>query len=266
MPPRGHARSPCSGQNVNAYHGTGPEGRDWTLARLIREMADIDGIARIRYTTSHPSDMQDDLIEAHRDVPQLMPFLHLPVQSGSDRILGMMNRKHGTADYLAIIGRVRAARPDIALSSDFIVGYPGETAADFSDTMRLVEQVGFASAYSFKYSPRPGTPAARQAQPVPEAEKDSRLQELQTLLLAQQVAFNRGFVGQQMDILVDRAGGRPGQMHGRTPYMQAVHAYLSEQSLGHIVTVRIASAQGVSLSGDTAGLVPSYPAEVLHIG
>ena len=254
------------GQNVNAYHGAGPDGRSWTLARLIHALAEIDGIGRIRYTTSHPSDMTQDLIDTHRDVPQLMPFLHLPVQSGSDRVLDLMNRKHRAADYHAIIDRVREARPDIALSSDFIVGYPGETEADFDETMKLVEQTGFASAYSFKYSPRPGTPAARQDSPVDEAEKDRRLQELQALLLRQQVAFNSRFVGQTTEILVERAGGRPGQMHGRTPHMQAVHVNLSERFLGHIVKLRIASAQGVSLTGDAAEPNASFMPEVARVG
>jgi tRNA-2-methylthio-N6-dimethylallyladenosine synthase len=238
------------GQNVNAFHGEGPDGRVWGLGRLIRALAELDGIERIRYTTSHPRDMADDLITAHADVPQLMPFVHLPVQSGSNRILELMNRKHTAEDYTALIGRMREARPDLAFSSDFIVGYPGETEADFEETMGLARRVGFASAYSFKYSPRPGTPASRQARPVAEDEKDRRLHALQDLLFAQATDFNRGFIGKPVPVLLDRRGARPGQLHGRTPHMQAVHVNVPEHFFGHTVTVEITHAQAVSLTGE----------------
>ena len=183
------------GQNVNAWHGEAPDGSTWSLGRLLRELADIPGLLRLRYATSHPRDMDDDLIAAHRDMPTLMPFLHLPIQSGSDRILAAMNRRHTAADYRRIIEKLRAARPDLALSSDFIVGHPGETEADFDATLALVREIDFAQAYSFKYSPRPGTPAAGAPAQVPEAEKDRRLQALQALLRDQQARFNAGCVG-----------------------------------------------------------------------
>jgi tRNA-2-methylthio-N6-dimethylallyladenosine synthase len=237
------------GQNVNAWHGEAPDAGTWGLGRLLRELADLPGIERLRYMTSHPSDMDDDLIAAHRDIPQLMPFLHLPVQSGSDRILGLMNRKHTVNDYRRIIDRVRCARPDIALSSDFIVGYPGETLADFAGTMVLVRDIGFSASYSFKYSLRPGTPAVRQGLAIPEAEKDRRLEELQALLLDQQLRFNQGFVGRTVPVLIDRASRVPGQMHGRTPHMQALHVNLAEYYLGHTVDVSVTEAKAVSLTG-----------------
>ena len=258
---RGGAREiTLLGQNVNAYHGTGPDGCTWSLARLIHALAECDGVERIRYTTSHPRDMSDDLIAAHRDVPQLMPFLHLPVQSGSDKILDIMNRKHLAEEYLRTIDKLREARSDLALSSDFIVGYPGETEEDFGATMRLVETVGFASAYSFKYSARPGTPAAKQAGLLPEREKDARLQTLQALLQTQQLAYNRSMIGRTLPVLFDRAGAREGQLHGRTPYMQAVHVNLPEQLLGHTIEMIITGGHPVSLTGsptDTAGSVRS---------
>jgi tRNA-2-methylthio-N6-dimethylallyladenosine synthase len=242
------------GQNVNAYHGDAPGGGEWTLARLIRELADINGLERIRYTTSHPRDMDDALIEAHGDVPQLMPFLHLPVQSGSDRILETMNRKHDVATYLRLVDRLRDARPDIAFSSDFIVGHPGETDTDFADTINLVARVGFAQAYTFKYSPRPGTPAASLEQ-VPEEVRSERLQSLQQLVDAQQRAFNIASIGHSQPVLVERAGQRSGQLRGRGPYMQSVHFDGPERLFGTIVDVRIIEGLGNSLAGcvETSG-------------
>jgi tRNA-2-methylthio-N6-dimethylallyladenosine synthase len=237
------------GQNVNAYHGQAPDGPAWTLGQLIRAVAQIPGIDRIRYTTSHPNDMDDDLIAAHADVPALMPFLHLPVQSGSDRILRLMNRKHTAADYLAVIARLRAARPDIALSSDFIVGFPGETERDFQATLDLVATVGFAQAYSFKYSPRPGTPASGSADAIPEAVKSERLTRLQAAIMDGQMAFNRASVGRTVDVLLDRTGSRPGQLHGRSPHMQSVHVVAPAHLLGQIVPVRIEDGRALSLTG-----------------
>ena len=237
------------GQNVNAYHGAAPDGSVWTLGRLITAVAEIRGIDRIRYTTSHPNDMDDSLIAAHRDIPALMPFLHLPVQSGSDRILARMNRRHSAADYLAVIERLRAARPDIALSSDFIVGFPGETEADFQATLDLVATVGFAQAYSFKYSPRPGTPASASTDSIPEAVKSARLERLQAAILEGQIRFNRASIGQTVPVLLDRRGSRPGQLHGRSPHMQSVHVVAPADLLGHIVTVRIQDGRALSLTG-----------------
>ncbi len=231
------------GQNVNAWHGA-PGG----LAELIKQLAGMNGLARIRYTTSHPRDMDAALIAAHGEVPQLMPFLHLPVQSGSDRVLDAMNRRHSAADYLRLVERLRAARPDLALSSDFIVGHPGETAADFAATLDLVRAVGFAQAYSFKYSPRPGTPAAAAPGQVPEAEKDARLQELQALLRAQQGAFNADCVGRTVDVLFTGPGRHPGQIAGRSPWLQPVHAAGPATLIGRIVPVKIAAANPNSLS------------------
>ncbi|MBL8667592.1 MAG: tRNA (N6-isopentenyl adenosine(37)-C2)-methylthiotransferase MiaB [Rhodospirillales bacterium] len=236
------------GQNVNAYHGPGPDGAEWRLGRLIRAVAAIDGIARVRYTTSYPADHDDDLIAAHGEVTELMPYLHLPVQSGSDRILKAMNRRQTAASYLRLVERLRAVRPDLALSSDFIVGFPGETEADFAATLRLVEEVGFAQAYSFKYSPRPGTPAADAAQ-LPEAVKTERLAVLQCLLDRQQRAFNDACVGRVLPVLIDGDGRKPGQRVGRSPYLQAVHLPAPASLLGKITDVRIVSAGGNSLAG-----------------
>lgn len=247
------------GQNVNAYHGEGPDGREWSLGRLIRALAEIDGLERIRYTTSHPRDMDDDLISAHGEVPQLMPFLHLPVQSGSDRILEAMNRKHDVAMYLKLIDRLRAVRGDLALSSDFIVGHPGETDADFAKTLNLVSRVGFAQAYSFKYSPRPGTPAAAHEQ-LPESVRSERLQSLQQLLGAQQRAFNVASIGQTQEVLVERAGQRPGQLLGRGPYMQSVHFEGSDRLFGSITKVRITEGLGNSLAGSVITDEAAFPA------
>ena len=240
------------GQNVNAYHGEAPDGSVWSLARLIRELAEIDGLARIRYTTSHPLDMEDDLIAAHRDVPSLMPYLHLPVQSGSDRVLDAMNRRHTHDVYLRILDRLREARPDIAFSGDFIVGFPGESDRDFANTLALVDKVGYASAYSFKYSPRPGTPAAASEEQVPEAVKSERLEALQQLLNAQQFAFNKATEGQVMDVLIERRGGRDGQVGGRSPYMQSVNVEAGEELVGRIVSCRIVEAKQNSIIGAVA--------------
>ncbi|MGF1630516.1 MAG: tRNA (N6-isopentenyl adenosine(37)-C2)-methylthiotransferase MiaB [Kiloniellaceae bacterium] len=246
------------GQNVNAYHGDAPDAGSaksgtWGLGRLIRALAEIDGITRLRYTTSHPRDMDDDLIAAHGEVDKLMPYLHLPVQSGSDRILAAMNRRHGAADYLRIVERLRRARPDLALSSDFIVGFPGESDADFADTLKLVNAVGYAQAYSFKYSPRPGTPAAVEDSQLSEAMKAERLAGLQQLLGAQSLAFNAACVGRDLPVLLERPGRRPGQLVGRSPYMQSVHVTLPQAAMrrlvGQVVPVRIEAGHPNSLTG-----------------
>ena len=237
------------GQNVNAFHGAAPAiegGPDWTL----RHIAKIGGIDRIRYTTSHPRDMDDDLIAAHGDTPAMMPFLHLPVQSGSDRILKAMNRGHTAGEFHEIVAKVRDARPGIALASDFIVGFPGETDVDFEATMELVRRTGFAIAYSFKYSQRPGTPAAEMFGQVPEDVKDARLQALQALLRDQQTAFNADQIGQTLDILVTGKGRMAGQVHGRSPYMQAVHFDGPPDLIGQIASVRIIGSSLNSLTGE----------------
>ena len=235
------------GQNANAWHGEGPDGRTWSLARLIRRLAEIPGLLRIRYTTSHPRDMDDELIAAHSEVSALMPFLHLPVQSGSDRVLVAMNRKHTAADYVSVIDRLRAARPDIALSSDFIVGHPGETEADFQATLDLIRRVGFAQAYSFAYSPRPGTPAAVLPQ-VPQAQKLARLHALQALLREQQAEFNAACVGRALPVLLTGPGRHPGQVAGRSPYLQPVHLNGPQTLIGQQRTVHIAAALPNSLA------------------
>ena len=232
------------GQNVNAWHGD-PGG----LGRLLRELAELPGLLRLRYTTSHPRDMDDALIAAHRDLPTLMPFLHLPIQSGSDRILKAMNRGHTTADYLRTVAKLRAARPDIALSSDFIVGHPGETEADFQATLALVREVRFAQAFSFKYSPRPGTPAAGAPAQVPEPEKERRLAELQALLRDHQAQFNAGCVGLALPVLFTGPGRHPGQIAGRSPFLQPVHVTGPQSLIGQEITVQIAAALPNSLSG-----------------
>jgi tRNA-2-methylthio-N6-dimethylallyladenosine synthase len=241
------------GQNVNAWHGEGLDGRTWALGRLIRELAAIPGLIRLRYTTSHPCDVDPSLIAAHAEVPQLMPFLHLPVQSGSDRVLAAMNRQHTSAEYRALIGRLREARPDLALSSDFIVGHPGETDQDFEATVVLVRDLRFAAAFSFKYSPRPGTPAASLPQQVPESAKDRRLQALQALLREQQAAFNRASVGTSMPVLFTGRGRHAGQIVGRSPYLQPVHVSLSSPDdanrlIGTEAPVTIVAAHTNSLS------------------
>jgi tRNA-2-methylthio-N6-dimethylallyladenosine synthase len=236
------------GQNVNAWHGEAPDGGTWGLGRLIRALADLPGLLRLRYTTSHPRDMTGEIIAAHRDVPALMPFLHLPVQAGSDRVLAAMNRRHTAADYLRIVDRLRAARPDIALSSDFIVGHPGETDADFAATLDLARAVGFAQAYSFRYSPRPGTPAAGAPGQVPEPEKERRLQELQVLLRTQQARFNAGCVGLTLPVLFTGPGRHAGQVVGRSPFLQPVHVTGPAELIGKETLVRIAAALPNSLS------------------
>jgi tRNA-2-methylthio-N6-dimethylallyladenosine synthase len=235
---------------VNAYHGEAIDGKIWTLGRLIRELADIEGLDRLRYTTSHPLDMDDELITAHGEVPQLMPYLHLPVQSGSNRVLAAMNRRHTVDIYLAIIDKLRAIKPDIAMSGDFIVGFPEETDRDFAETLKLVNQVGYASAYSFKYSPRPGTPATVINHQVPEDVKAERLESLQQLLNAQQFAFNKATEGQIADVLVERSGGRPGQMAGRSPFMQTVNFVGNETQIGHILPCKLSTARQNSMSGE----------------
>ncbi|MCX7382086.1 MAG: tRNA (N6-isopentenyl adenosine(37)-C2)-methylthiotransferase MiaB [Alphaproteobacteria bacterium] len=245
---RGAREITLLGQNVNAWHGAGADGRPATLGGMIRALAEIPGLARIRYTTSHPRDMDGELIAAHGEVPQLMPFLHLPVQSGSDRILAAMNRKHTAAEYLEIVARLRTARPDIALSSDFIVGHPGETERDFEATMQLIRDVGFAQAFSFKYSPRPGTPAAGAAMQVPETEKDRRLQALQALLRDQQAAFNAGLTGRTIPVLVTGPGRRDGQIGGRSPWLQPVHAIGPLSLIGEVVDMTITAGKPSSLS------------------
>ena len=241
------------GQNVNAYHGINEQAdgtqTEWTLGRLIRELAEIDGVERIRYTTSYPAEVDEDLIEAHRDVPELMPYLHLPVQSGADKVLKAMNRRHTSGDYKDIVARLRIAQPDLALSSDFIVGFPGESDADFEETMALVRDVGFVQAYSFKYSPRPGTPAADMTDQVPEHIKSVRLQELQAELSRQQIAFNQSCIGRSLPVLFDRRGSRSGQLVGRSPYMQSVHVDLPDSYLGEMMTVKIDEAKPSSLTG-----------------
>lgn len=240
------------GQNVNAFHGEGPDGAVWGLARLMRRVAEVPGIARIRYATSHPRDMDDDLIAAHRDLPQAMPFLHLPVQAGSDRILAAMNRKHTGDDYRRLIERIRQARPDIALSSDFIVGFPGETDADFEDTIRLVDEIGFASSYSFKYSSRPGTPAADLEHQIPRAVMDERLYRLQERIEHHRQAFNAAMVGRTVDVLLERVGRHPGQLAGKSPYLQAVQIESDANQIGDIVRVTIERAGSNSLFGRLA--------------
>lgn len=239
------------GQNVNAFHGEGPDGKVWGLARLMEEISKLDEIERIRYTTSHPRDMQNDLIEAHASLPKLMPYMHLPVQHGSDRILKAMNRKHTADFYLDILTRVRKARPDIALSSDFIVGFPGETEEDFEQTMQLVKAVGYQSAYSFKYSPRPGTPAAAiQAAIVREDLKQERLVRLQALLTKQFEAFNAPFLGQTVPVLIERKALRDRQVQGRSPHNQSVNLTGKERLIGQIVDVQIKSTSATALQGE----------------
>jgi tRNA-2-methylthio-N6-dimethylallyladenosine synthase len=245
----GAAEITLLGQNVNAYHGEGPDGRSWGLARLIRALAEIGGLKRLRYTTSHPRDLDAELIEAHGEVEALMPFLHLPVQSGSDRVLQAMNRQHRARDYLDKVAALRRARPDIALSSDFIVGFPGESAEDFEATLALVEAVGFAQAYSFKYSPRPGTPAAALAHQVAEEEKAERLERLQGVLARQQDAFNRAMLGRSVPVLIERPGRHAGQILGRSPWLQAVHAEGPDSLIGTIAEIAVEAVEPHSLAG-----------------
>src|SRR5882724_7627651 len=247
------------GQNVNAYHGEGPDGRVWPLGTLLRRLAEIPGIVRLRYSTSHPRDVDDSLIEAHRDLAALMPFVHLPVQSGSDRILAAMNRKHSAEDYRRVIDRFRAVRQDIAFSSDFIVGFPGETAEDFDATLALVTQIGYAGAYSFKYSPRPGTPAADMQETASAAEMDERLVRLQELIDSQQSAFNKATIGKTVDVLFERAARNPGQIVGRTAYLQPAHVMASPDIIGQVLPVTIASLERYSLLGELAAASDAQP-------
>ncbi|MEM6622811.1 MAG: tRNA (N6-isopentenyl adenosine(37)-C2)-methylthiotransferase MiaB [Pseudomonadota bacterium] len=258
---RGVAEITLLGQNVNAYHGDGEAG-EVGLAGLIRLLAKIDGLERIRYTTSHPNDFTDDLIAVHADEPKCMPYLHLPVQAGSDRVLKAMNRKHTAESYIRLIERIRAARPDLALSGDFITGFPGETEADFQDTLALVSEVGYAQAYSFKYSPRPGTPAATATDHVPDAESGDRLQRLQALLTEQQAALQAAQIGKVLPVLIEKKGRNPGQMVGRSPYLQAVHLDAPESLTGQIIDVAIEGAGRNSLAGRRADM----PAVDLAIG
>ncbi|WP_444461554.1 tRNA (N6-isopentenyl adenosine(37)-C2)-methylthiotransferase MiaB [Rhodobacter capsulatus] len=236
------------GQNVNGYHGDGPDG-SWGLGRLVRALARIDGLDRIRYTTSHPNDMAEDLIAAHGDEPKLMPYLHLPVQSGSDPILKAMNRKHTAEDYLRLVERLRAARPDLVLSSDFIVGFPGETEADHQASLDLIRAVGFGAAFSFKYSPRPGTPAASRT-PVAAEVADARLQELQALITAQQKATQLSMVGRTVGVLFEKPGRLPGQWVGKSDYLHAVHVTAEGIGPGTLAQVRITASAPNSLAGE----------------
>ena len=237
------------GQNVNAYHGEGMGGSSWSLARLIRHLARIEGLERLRYTTSHPGDMSDDLIAAHAEEGKLMPYLHLPFQAGADRILAAMNRKHTAQEYVGLVARIRASQPEIALSTDIIVGFPGETEREFKKTLALVAEVGFAQAYSFKYSARPGTPASTLGDQVPDAVKAERLARLQQLLDRQQAAFNERCVGRILPVLFEKLGKRPGQLVGRSPYLQAVHAEAGPDWLGQILPIEISSFGPNSLAG-----------------
>ncbi len=246
---RGVAEITLLGQNVNAFHGAGPGG-DWSLSRLIRKLAEIDGLKRIRFTTSHPNNMDDDLIAAHGEIEKLMPYLHLPVQSGSDTVLKAMNRRHTADEYLRLLDRIRAARPDIALSGDFIVGFPGETEADFEATLDLVDRVRYAQAYSFKYSARPGTPAAEREE-VDENVKSERLARLQEKLTAHQQDFQHSMVGRTLPVLLEKPGREDGQLVGRSPYLQAVHLLADASQIGEIVDVRIVATQRNSLSAET---------------
>jgi len=249
------------GQNVNAWHGA-----ERGLAALLDALSRIDGLERLRYTTSHPRDMDDALIRAHGENPKLMPYLHLPVQSGSDAMLARMNRRHMADDYRRIVDRLRRVRPDIALSSDFIVGHPGETEADFEATLALVAETGFAQAYSFKYSPRPGTPAAEMDEQLPEPVKAERLARLQDALGASQLAFNRAFVGREVKVLLDRRGRHPDQLGGRSPHMQAVYvscggADAAASLFGQVATVHVAAAHGNSLAGRIVAAPPAGVAD-----
>lgn len=237
------------GQNVNAYRGLDASGRPWGLARLLAHLSEIDGLARLRYTTSHPVDMDMDLIGAHGELPSLMPYVHLPVQAGSDRVLKAMNRKHTAADYLDIVEKLRAVRPDVAMSSDFIVGFPGETDADFEATLALVRAVGFASSFSFKYSPRPGTPGAEREDQIDEAVKSERLASLQALLETQRQVFNAATVGRSVEVLFEKPGRHAGQIAGKTPYLQAVHIDAPPGLIGSIGKVEIVAAGSNSLAG-----------------
>ncbi|WP_416407920.1 tRNA (N6-isopentenyl adenosine(37)-C2)-methylthiotransferase MiaB [Agrobacterium rosae] len=240
------------GQNVNAWRSSGPKGEQWGLAELLYRLAEIPGIARLRYTTSHPRDMDDQLIGAHRDLRILMPYLHLPVQSGSDQILKAMNRRHTAEEYIRLVEKIRGARPDIAMSGDFIVGFPGETDQDFEDTLAIVEQVKYAQAFSFKYSTRPGTPGADLVDQVPEEIKSERLERLQALLLKQQQEFAGSLVGKTMDVLLEKPGRMPGQLIGRSPWLQSVNLDANDMKIGDIVHVRITATGPNSLFAEVA--------------
>jgi tRNA-2-methylthio-N6-dimethylallyladenosine synthase len=240
------------GQNVNAYHGIGPDGVPSTLGKLLRCLAQVPGIMRLRYTTSHPRDINDDLVAAHAELPALMPYVHLPVQSGSDRILAAMNRRHTRRGYLGVISRLRAGRSDLAFTSDFIVGFPGETEADFRDTLALIDEIGFASAYSFMYSARPGTPAAEMDDQVPQEEKSERLQRLQASITRHQRGFNAGFAGRTIDVLLEKPGRLPGQLVGRSPYLQAVQIMAPAKLIGSVQRVTITEVGSNSLFGTIA--------------
>jgi tRNA-2-methylthio-N6-dimethylallyladenosine synthase len=237
------------GQNVNAYHGEGPDGRAWTLGALLARVAEMPGVERLRYTTSHPRDVDDSLIAAHRDIAALMPQLHLPVQSGSDRILAAMNRRHTRADYLRVIDRLRTARADMAFTSDFIVGFPGESEQDFRDTLRIVDDVSYAAAFSFKYSPRPGTPAADRADQVAEPDKIARLARLQELIERHRHSFNAQCRGKVFPVLFERPGRLPGQLVGRSPYLQPVQAMAPASLIGKIAELEITAIGSNSLFG-----------------
>lgn len=236
------------GQNVNAYHGEGADGKDWGLGRLMTQLAELPGLQRLRYTTSHPRDVDEELIAAHRDLPMVMPYIHLPVQSGSDHMLKNMNRKHTADEYRDIIRRFREAQAGAEFSSDFIVGYPGESEKDFEDTMQLVRDVFYAQCFSFKYSPRHGTPAAALDYQVPEEVKEERLQRLQALLNEQQMQFNQSCVGKRMPILLEKEGRKPGQVIGKSAYLQSVHV-MSDAAIGEIIDVEITSAGQYGLEG-----------------
>lgn len=237
------------GQNVNAFHGQGLDGDIWNLGKLIKHLSKIKGLERIRYTTSHPRDMHDDLYDAHANEPKCMPFVHLPVQSGSDRILKLMNRKHVADDYKKVVDKFRKARSDIAFSSDFIVGFPGETDEDFKQTLKLVEEIGYAQCYSFKYSPRPGTPAAEHEVQIPENVKHTRLQELQDLINKKQEVFNKATIGATIPVLFDKKGKFAGQLIGKTPYLQSVHMDIGAEYFGQIIDISITEAFSNSLTG-----------------
>jgi tRNA-2-methylthio-N6-dimethylallyladenosine synthase len=249
------------GQNVNAYHGEGPDGRTHTLGMLLHRLAENSGIARLRYATSHPRDIDASLIAAHRDLPKVMPQLHLPVQSGSDRVLAAMRRRHSRADYLAVIARLRAARPDMAFTSDFIVGFPGETEDDFRETLGIVDEVGYASAFSFKYSPRPGTPAADCEDQIDDEVKTERLARLQAAIDRRQTAFNAGCVDRTFDVLFEKSGRRAGQLVGRSPYLQPVQVMAPSSLLGAIAAVSITEAGSNSLFGRLAHSLHTKAAE-----
>ena len=241
------------GQNVNAWHGLGPDGREWGLGELLGRLSEIDGITRLRYTTSHPRDMDEGLISAHRDLPKLMPYLHLPVQAGSDRILAAMNRQHTAEDYLRLVERIRAARPDIAMSGDFIVGFPGETEADFDRTLAIVDAVGYAQAFSFKYSMRPGTPGAEMDGQVPEDVKSERLARLQARLGEHQRRFFEDCVGRSIDLLLEKPGRHDGQLIGRSPWLQPVIVDANPSEIGNSIAVRITHAGSNSLFAERVG-------------